>query len=141
MIVDKSKIKKIYTGRIDMEKDLLDAITEFININNIQKGYISIIGALSEVTIGYYDQTKKVYKKKKLKKIMEIVSATGNISINEGKNFPHIHIILADKTLNTFGGHLFTGSKVFAAEFTIIELKGKPLIRKFDPVTRLNLWQ
>jgi predicted DNA-binding protein with PD1-like motif len=109
-------------GRLNNGDDLLDKITEFINQNKIKKRFISIIGAVTEAQIGYYDQKKKVYIKKSFKKPMEIISSTENISINEGKSFAHIHIVLADKTLSAIGGHLFSGTKVFAAEFFIVEL-------------------
>ncbi len=140
MLFDKSKVKKVYMGRLENQDDLLEKISEFINKKKIKKGFISIVGAVSEATIGYYDQIKKEYKSKTIKKSMEIVSATGNISINNNEPFPHIHIVLADKTLNTVAGHLFPGTKIFAAEFTIIEFTGKDLIRKPDAITKLNLW-
>ncbi len=140
MLMDKSKVKKIYTGRFNNGDDLLKEIENFINEKKIKKGFVSVIGAVEKAVIGYYNQETKKYIKQKYNKPMEIVSLTGNISINENKNFPHLHIVLADKTLKTVGGHLFEGTKIFAAEFFIMELTGKKLVRKFDKITKLKLF-
>jgi len=141
MFFHQDMIKKVYIGKLDKGDDILESIEKFLNRNKIEKAYINIIGAVEYATIGYYDQKKKVYVKKSFKKPMEILSIQGNVSLKDEKIFPHLHAIFADKRLDTIGGHLFTPTKIFAAEFTVFELKGESLNRQFDAETGLSLWQ
>lgn len=102
---------------------------------------MSVIGATSLATIGYYDQATHQYHKKAFRGEMEIVSCLGNVSLKEGKAFLHLHAVLGDTKLRCWGGHLFPGSMVFAAEASIQELKGPRLERVPDPGTGLALWR
>jgi len=140
MFFHKSMVKKVYIGKLEKGDDIIESIEKFLNENKIKKAYINIIGAVEYATIGYYDQKKRVYVKKKFEKPMEILSIQGNISLKDDKIFPHLHAIFADKNLSAVGGHLFTPTKIFAAEFTVFELSGKILERKPDSETGLSLW-
>jgi predicted DNA-binding protein with PD1-like motif len=64
----------------------------------------------------------------------------GNVSIKEGKPFLHLHIVVSDTDLRCWGGHLFPGSAVFAAEAHIQELEGGQRVRMPDATTGLALW-
>jgi len=75
-----------------------------------------------------------------LNRKLEIASCTGNISIKDGETFVHLHIVLAGRDGKAFGGHLMPGTRVFAAEYFIMDLAGKKLHRVKDPYTGLPLW-
>ena len=124
-------------GRFDKDKELLESLQKFVEENNIQTGIFSLIGAVQNSKIGFYDQESKEYKKMLLEEPAEILHCTGNIAMKEGKPFVHAHITLADKTGNSYGGHLF-GAKIFAAEFYIKKFD-KIVERKEDPETNLAL--
>jgi Domain of unknown function (DUF296). len=47
---------------------------------------------------------------------------------------------LADKDGNVFGGHLMEGTKIFAAEFVIVDYGENNLERVDDKSTGLQLW-
>jgi predicted DNA-binding protein with PD1-like motif len=72
---------------------------------------------------------------------LEITSLTGNVSIKDGKPLVHVHVTLADKKGNAFGGHLAEGTIVFACEVCIQVFQGEPLKRGFDKTTGLPLWE
>lgn len=91
------------------------------------------------MTLGYFDQRKGAYVQKTFLGDLEILSCSGNISLKEGRPFPHLHAVMGDKRLRAFGGHLFA-SKVFAAEVFLREVGGPPLARLPDPETGLALW-
>jgi len=93
------------------------------------------------VTLGSYDQNQQVYVTFKKKEPLEIVHCTGNVSLKDGRVSVHAHAVLADMNGQTIGGHIFSGTVVYAGEIYIQELLGKPLEREYDDTTGLSLWK
>lgn len=118
--------------RLDHGADLMVQIPEIAVDEGIQTGAFSVIGALIQAEIAFYDTHLVEYN-------AELISCTGNVSIREGKPFVHAHVVLADSDGKTTGGHLLHG-KIFAAELFLIELLGKPMVRENDQTTGLYLW-
>lgn len=133
-------VKRRFMGRFKYDNDLLQEITNFIINENIRSGEIRIIGAVKKARFGYFNQSTKEYKFIEKNEHMEILSAIGNISLKNKKPFPHVHITLADKDGNVFGGHLMEGTKIFAAEFVIVDYGENNLERVDDEFTGLQLW-
>ncbi len=133
---------RIFMGRFDFKSDLLVSLTDFCKKENIKLGICSVIGALTSVRLGYYNQDIKKYVECiNLNKKLEISSCMGNISLtNESEIFVHTHITLANHRGKCYGGHLMPGSIIFAAEYYIKEIDGGDRVRKYDPKTGLNLW-
>lgn len=128
-------------GRLAHNDDLLETLTRLCERNRIRCGFLQVIGAVQGAVIGYYDQKKKKYGRNiVLRQELEITSCLGNVSLKDGGIFVHAHVTLADERGKAFGGHLMPGTKVFAAEYVIRELKGTALVRKYDAVTGLYLW-
>ncbi|OGI21266.1 MAG: hypothetical protein A2287_09860 [Candidatus Melainabacteria bacterium RIFOXYA12_FULL_32_12] len=133
-------------GKFSHNDDLIEVLNKFCDENNIKVGWISIIGAVREAKLGYYEQEKQEYsyiepKGPNGEKTFEIANATGNISIKEGKPFVHLHITVTDKDGRAYGGHVMPGTIVFAGEFLIQAFNGQDLIRVKDDKTGLPLWQ
>jgi len=99
----------------------------------------TLIGALKWAKLGFYDQDKHEYLENLISTPQEIATCAGNISMKEGEPFIHAHAVLADRNGNTRGGHLVEG-KVFAADVHLIELVGEKIVREYDAVTELSLW-
>ena len=134
------RIKRVTWIKVRHGEDLLKALTDYCLENNVQLGFISIIGALQRVNFNYYHQKEKKYYKNSIEEPVEIVSCAGNVSMKEGKPFIHAHLAVADRKGNVFGGHLEEGTIVFAAECVLFELEGDLMERKFDKTTGLFLW-
>lgn len=135
------KVKKACLVRLPHGKDLTDALLEECDRKGIRSGFVSVIGAVKEATIGYYDQRAKEYRSRRLFQPLEITSCTGNISLKDQEVFLHLHILLSDSEGRTYGGHLLSPTPIFAAEAWLVELEGPPLERLFDEVTGLFLWR
>ena len=73
--------------------------------------------------MGYIDLSIKKYVFKTFEGNMEILHATGNITLKDGEPFPHIHISVADDACKAFGGHLneATISATFEGVMQIID--------------------
>lgn len=134
------KLGRQFLVRLPHNADIIEHLTDFCGENKISCAGMNVIGAISKVTIGYYDQKTHKYYPKTFEQEMEIVSCTGNVSIKDGKPFLHLHAVLGDTDLHCRGGHMFPGSAVFAAEAHIQELKGGRRVRMPDAATGLVLW-
>ena len=105
----------------------------------LTSGWVSGIGAVCNVEIGYYDINTKQYFKKKYLEEYELTSLNGNITFADSEHFVHTHVTLSDNEFNCFGGHLFDAQIAAAGEFKI-DLISDPIIRKFSQNVGLYLW-
>ncbi len=119
--------------------DLIHSIMEFATNNQISAATFTAIGALKSAELGFYSQDEHEYFELPLPGPLEIASCVGNISLREGKPFVHAHAVLADSNCVAKGGHLIRG-EVFAAEVHLTELIGRNIVRKYDSITGLSLW-
>jgi len=130
----------IIIGKLSYDSDLLEELTGICIEKNITLGKIEAIGAVKRSCVGFYDQTSMEYNFLNFDTPSEILSLTGNISIKDNKPFVHAHILLADESGNSYGGHLAPGTIVFACEFIIYSFSGAGLKRGMDDETGLPLW-
>ena len=143
MLAKEFKQGRTFVGKLTYKRDLLEEINKFCIEKNIKTGYVSIIGAINGVKLGYFKQDVKEYvylDDITTDKPFEIASCTGNISIKDKKPFCHLHIVVSDRDGNCYGGHLMPGAEIFAAEFVVQELVGEELVRGLDSETKLPLW-
>jgi predicted DNA-binding protein with PD1-like motif len=119
----------------------LGVIEAFCETNSIQAAVFSVIGAVTSVTLGSYDQNQQVYVTEKKDEALEIVHCAGNVSLKDGKVFVHAHAVLAHENGQPIGGHVFSETLVYAGEIYLRELVGEPLNREYDDTTGLHLWR
>jgi predicted DNA-binding protein with PD1-like motif len=130
-----------YLCRLDYDSSVIDEINKFCKNHSINTGIVKGIGALKNVTLGYYDQLNKKYIKKEINEPCEIVSLQGNISLKNGKIFSHLHISVATEKFMVYGGHLMAGT-VYACELYINKFSNNyPFLREYDEETDLYLWK
>jgi len=125
--------------RVPRDEELVAFINGLINEHRIEQGFITGIGAVSEATIGFYDQDTREYRESTLTGGLEIASLLGNISQKEGRSHAHLHIGLADHEGRMYGGHL-SGARVFLTELVIVEFTDCELERVPDESTGLVCW-
>jgi predicted DNA-binding protein with PD1-like motif len=136
----KVESKELFMGRLDHGVDLLEEITDICQKNNIQLGRVEAIGAVQKARLAFYDQQTFEYQFFTIDKPLEIVKLMGNISLKDGNPFVHAHIALADKNGAVYGGHLASGTIIFACEIIIESMVGASFERKYDEETHLPLW-
>jgi predicted DNA-binding protein with PD1-like motif len=133
--------ERLLMGRLSRGGDLLGELMDVCGREKISLGRVEVIGAVERARLGYYHQVSKEYRTLALNEPLEIASFQGNISVRDDGPFVHAHITLANERGMTFGGHLLSGSVVFAAEFIIETFTGPSFVRTFDEDTGLHLWQ
>jgi len=134
-------IKQTFMVRLPQGEDLLAAVAAVVKKTGVRLGVFSVIGAVSAAAFGYYDQKRRQYQTIIRQGAFEIVTGSGNVTLKDGSPFVHAHILFADETGNSFGGHLMSDTFIFAAELCLQELEGEPLVRQHDDTTGLFLWK
>lgn len=130
----------IHVVRLNTGEDLLDGITSYARQAGITAAWLTYLGAVSRASLRYYDQDRRVYEDFVLDAHLEVLSGVGNVSLLDGSPFVHTHAAFADEEGRAWGGHLNTGTTVWALEIRIQELIGPPLVREPDECTSLSLW-
>lgn len=133
-------VTEVITGRLETSDDLLDALDKVCSKHAIDNGTLQGLGALKSANLAFYNQQTHVYEAYAFDQPMELLNLTGNISSKDGKRFLHLHVTLSDQQGRAFGGHVNPGCIVFACEFSIQKLGGKPWERKPHAETGLHLW-
>jgi uncharacterized protein len=120
----------------EVHPSLVAAATE----HGIGGGWFNGIGAASEVELGYYDLERRDYDRTPVEGEVEIASASGPLSMLDGKPHIHLHAVVSDRQCVTRGGHLFRAVAAATLEFVLL-LAEAPIERTWDEATGLNLWR
>lgn len=124
--------------RLDRGDSVAELLRQFAAEQRIPAAFISAVGALRDVTLGYFDLNLKEYRKKQFTGIYELVSFQGNLAALNGEPIWHIHTVLADREMQVVGGHFFDAQVAVTFEAHIIT-EDILLHRKPDSETGLNL--
>lgn len=119
--------------------EINSSFEKIAKLKGIESAWISGIGAITDMEMGYYDIENKNYIRKIFKDDYELTNLSGNITIKDGVVYSHTHINFSDREFNVLGGHLFAGKISAAGEF-IMTVGLKPINRVFDNSIGLALW-
>ena len=100
------RIENKIVFRLEMGEGLMESTQRIATAENVKLASINGIGACSKIEMGYLDLSIKEYVFKIFEGNMEILHATGNITLKDGEPFPHIHISVSNDECKAFGGHL-----------------------------------
>jgi predicted DNA-binding protein with PD1-like motif len=134
-----SKSEKVVFARFFEGEDLIEAVTQTAERNDVDSGFFFLIGTVKTAVLGYYENGKYLPVEKAGP--LEIVSCTGNISIKErGELVVHGHMVVSDREAKAYGGHVLPGCLVDAtAELVLVKSGDGVLRRKLDTSKNLYL--
>ncbi|WP_131783226.1 PPC domain-containing DNA-binding protein [Legionella gresilensis] len=112
--------------------NLFQSIMNYASYVGLKSAIISGLGALSNVTIGYYHRDTQQQVKKLFLDTYEIASLTGNVTLVDMGWFIHIHAALGDANFHLFGGHLISAEASASTEIIITPLN-YTIMRKKHP--------
>jgi predicted DNA-binding protein with PD1-like motif len=136
-----SEDKKAAFVRIERGADLLEGLNEAASELGVEAGTVQVIGAVSELVIGYFDQERKEYRTNAFPNAFEIGSGLGNVSLKEGKPFVHLHVVATGPDGATVGGHLMPGTKTYLGEAYFRRLDGPAPVREQNDDIGLAIWR
>lgn len=124
--------------RLDAGEELRATIEEFCAKENIHAAWVEAIGSTEELELAYFDTHAKEYKTKRFEDFLEIVQASGNIALKDGKPFAHLHGTFSRESMETLGGHIQKCVISATAEVYLRPLEGH-MERQYDDETGLFL--
>lgn len=128
-----------YLVRLDTDEEIWSGIERFAADQKVDLGVVSGIGSVYDIVLGFYDRAAGDYVRRTIAEEMEIVSLLGNISLKEGRAFPHLHVTLGTRDYRALAGHLFEGKVAATCEVVIRPLPGL-VHRRRDEKLGLYLW-
>lgn len=115
--------------KLDDGEGFVEGLCEIMEKAGVYSGIIlSCVGMLREVVLAYF---RGEYIESVLPSPMEIVSMEGNIARgDDGGLQPHVHVALADESLNVYGGHLRRAIVHNTAEVAMMIPRDVKLVRR-----------
>ena len=75
--------------------------------NGIEGGWVSGLGSLKEIELGYYDLPRRTYLRREFAEDMELTGFQGNFAMVAEERVLHAHATFSGPELISFSGHLF----------------------------------
>lgn len=116
--------------RLLRNEEIIATLADWARYAAVGSGTVSGLGAMRDVTLGYYDETAREYIRREHAGPLEILSLSGGIAALDGKPYIHIHAAVSDRDGRAFGGHLFRGTITATGEIYV--LPGR------TPITRVK---
>jgi len=118
--------------RLDGGEEIVSALAGWAQANAVPGGAISGIGSVGETELGFFRRETSAYERRTFTGEHEILSLLGNLSLLDGKPFPHCHLILAGPDFIAHGGHLFRGVVTLTCEVHVVT-SGIAIVRESRP--------
>nr|MBN2276267.1 DNA-binding protein [candidate division Zixibacteria bacterium] len=131
-----------YLVLLERGENILESLRGFVKQHHIQAGIISGVGAVTEATLGIYDSEQKEFVTKTFMDELEVGHLSANISYppDSDEPFIHCHMVVSDRSLSAFTGHLVEATVLLTLEVYIRTLKDK-ITRTQDPKRNIGHWQ
>lgn len=126
--------------RIDRGEEIVAVIEAYVRKQGIEAGSLSGIGAVDGAVLLMYRLEEKSYDRTEVAGPHELVSLLGNVSVRDGKSWPHMHAVLSDGSGVCRGGHLEHATVGVTCE-VIIDASDATIERGVDEETGLKLWK
>lgn len=118
--------------------EVVEELGRWVREERIDAGSLTAIGAFERAVLGYFDWSKKDYKRIPVAEQVEVLSLIGDVAVSEGKPTLHLHAVLGKSDGSTVGGHLLEGHVRPTLEITLTQPPSY-LRKKKDPETGLAL--
>jgi predicted DNA-binding protein with PD1-like motif len=122
----------------DKGDEVVEGLTAFAGQQRLRVSQVTAIGALRDVTLGYFDPDERRYREIPLREQVEVLSLLGVVTLDGEKPKLHAHIVVGRSDGSARGGHLLSGD-VFPTLEVVVEELPRHLQRRTDPETGLAL--
>jgi predicted DNA-binding protein with PD1-like motif len=119
--------------------EVAQGLFAFAHEHGVAGASFTAIGALRDVTLGYWDWETKDYRRIPVREQVEVLSLVGNVALApDGAPKVHAHIVVGKADGTAHGGHLLEGHVRPTLEVILVE-SPQQLRRRHDPATGLAL--
>ncbi len=125
----------LIVAKFEAGEDVIENLNKLVDKYNIKSGFIDMgIGMIKGLRIGYWNIDK--YDELDIEDRSELVAFHGSIA--DDKNRFHIHIGVARKDHQLYGGHFFSGIADPLMEVKITKFEEVKFTRKYNAKSTLN---
>jgi len=125
--------------RLDPGEEMVGTLKNWALDNGVPSATITGLGAVADVSLGYFDLTNREYIEIPVPREVEIVSLDGSLASMDGEPHVHIHVVVSSSGGSCVAGHLFRATISITAELHLTILQ-KPIKRLRCPKTGVLLW-
>jgi uncharacterized protein len=118
--------------------EVMSGLSDFARQNKIASASFTAIGAFSQVTVAWFDDSRKAFKLIPIKQQVELVSMIGDIALSDEQPVVHTHVSVASPDGTLRGGHLIDAF-VFPTLELFMTVYPTPLRKQLDEATGLKL--
>jgi hypothetical protein len=129
---------KTYALIFDKGDEVVAELTAFAEAHNLAGAHFTAIGAFSDVTLGYFDRTRKDYMKIPVREQVEVLSLVGDVARQQGEPKVHAHVVIGKADGTAHGGHLLA-ARVWPTLELVLTESARTLARRSDPESGLAL--
>ena len=101
-------------------------------------GFLSAAGGVRRVKLGYWDASSKSYQHRQFEEQLEVLVLQGNVSLKDGRPFPHLHAVFGRSDFSTLGGHVVE-AEVYPTLEVWLRTEQVAIRRRKDPESGLDL--
>ena len=142
--MDYRKEKDTIFLRIDKDENVLETIENLAKKENIMGGYFQGIGACGKVTLSTYLADKGEFLDHHISSMIEMISLSGNIAIENDIRTLHSHAVFSylkgNGEIAVVAGHLKVADISYTGE-SIINLAENKIEKMFDEKTGIDVWK
>jgi len=129
---------KNYAIILAKEDEAMSGLTDFAKQYQIKSARFTAIGAFSNATVAWFDESRKQFKLVPINQQMELVSMIGDVALSNNKPVVHTHVALASSDGTVRGGHQIE-AHVFPTLELFLTAYPTALEKKLDEPTGLML--
>jgi len=130
--------ERTYVLVFEKGEEVVGGLETFAEEEGLTGSAFTGIGAFESVTLGYFEQERKDYRRIPIDEQVEVVSLVGNVAIDDGKPQIHAHVVVGKIDGTAHGGHILEARAWPTLEVVLHEQPGH-LQRRTDPETGLAL--
>ena len=119
-------------------EEMVRGLTDLAGDQKLSGAHFTGIGALRAAMLGYFDISRREYRRFGVDEQVEVLSLTGNIALKGERPKVHAHIVVGRSNGSTLGGHLLEAHVRPTLEIILVE-SSPELRRTFDPASGLAL--
>jgi predicted DNA-binding protein with PD1-like motif len=114
--------EKTFALVFDTGEEVVAGLLQFAKDHELAGAHLTAIGAFERVTLGFFDVSKKDYKKIAIQEQVELMSLIGNIA-QDDKADPklHVHVVVGKSDGTAHGGHLLDAYVRPTLEVVVVE--------------------
>ena len=118
--------------------EVAQGLASFAREHRLRASHFTAIGGFQDVTLGYFDWTKKDYQRIPIQEQVEVLSLLGDIALDRGEPKVHAHVIVGKSDGTAHGGHLLEAHVRPTLEVVVVESAGE-MQKSYDPLSKLSL--